>query len=167
MNELLQLFRTVPKDRMRMSHEWLVTVAVAALAVLPTVIWPTGSMSPQGSWAWWPTVLLLGALSMSMATDYHARPLHLRALFVAVCMVFHLGVLLPVFTYLGHGLMGLDTLSPAMAEPCWALVRAYSGFMMLTLGMRTSTIMMRWADRVATPAKAAVPAAAAVEVVEG
>lgn len=151
-NELLHLFRLLPKDRVRTSHEWVVTAAFTALAVVPAMLWPTGSVGPQGGWNWWPSLLLFGVLSVLMAKDHLARPLHLRALFVVLCMIFHLGVLLPVFTFLGHRFMGLDTISPQLAEACWSAVRAYSGFMVLTLGMRSSTLMTRWAEKAAPTA---------------
>jgi hypothetical protein len=157
--ELLQLFRMVPQDRVRMGHEWFVTALFTALAVIPALIWPTGSLGPQGGWNWWPSLLLFGALSLFIAHDHLSRPLHLRALFVLLCMIFHLGVLLPFFTFLGHRLMGLDTVSPQLAEACWAGVRAYSGFMVLTLAMRSSTLMTRWVDKPA--------AAPATEIAKG
>jgi hypothetical protein len=153
-NELLQMFRMAPKDRVRTSHEWFVTAVYTALAVLPAVVWPSGAAGSQGPWSWWPTFLLFGALTIFMATDYFNRPVHLRALFVVTLMVFHLGVMLPFFLLIGHGFMGLDSLSPQLAEPCWAMVRAYSGFMMLTLGMRASTLLAR--EPQAVPAVEAV-----------
>ena len=65
---------------------------------------------------------------------------------LAAWMVLHLGVLVPVFEFLGHKAMGIDALSPAQAAPFWAATRAFAGFMVLTFAMRSSALMVRWAE---------------------
>lgn len=146
MIDLLALFRTRTRDEARASHEWTVVLAYLAISVLPALLWPPALDPLHTAYSGWPSVCLLALLLVGLATDSFDRPLHGRALCVAVWMVLHLGVLVPVFEFLGHKAMGIDALSPAQAAPFWAATRAFAGFMALTFAMRSSSIMVRWAE---------------------
>ncbi len=146
MNDLLEMFRARPREKSRMSQEWIVTLAYLGLAVLPALLWPPAIDPLHTSYSGWPSVCLFAFLLVGMATDAFERPLHARALCIAAWMVLHLGVLVPVFEWLGHHAMGIDALPPALAAPFWAATRAYAGFMVLTFAMRSSSLMVRWAD---------------------
>ena len=146
MNDLLEMFRTRSRDQVRMAHEWVVTLAYLAIAVLPAILWPPTIDALHTPSSGWPSVCLFAFLLVGMATDSFARPLHARALSVAAWMVFHLGVLVPVFEWVGHRWMGIDALSPALAAPFWAATRAFAGFAALTFAMRSSALMVRWAE---------------------
>ena len=154
MNDLLALFRTRSRDEVRASHEWTVVCAYLAVSVLPSLLWPPALDPLHTAYSGWPSVCLFALLLVGMATDSFERSLHARALCVAAWMVLHLGVLVPVFEFLGHHAMGIDALSPAQAAPFWAATRAFAGFMVLTFAMRSSSLMLRWAE---VSARAKVP----------
>ena len=146
MNDLLALFRTRTRDEVRASHEWTVVLAYLAVSVLPALLWPPALDPLHTAYSGWPSVCLFALLVVGLATDSFERPVHGRALCVAAWMVFHLGVLVPLFEFLGHTAMGIDALSPAQAAPFWAATRAFAGFMVLTFAMRSSSLMVRWAE---------------------
>jgi len=145
-NDLLAVFRMRTKDQVRQSHEWIVTALFVAVAVLPSLLWPPAIDGLHAPYSGWPSVCLFALLVAGMATDSFDRPLHVRALGIAGGMVLHLGLLVPIFEFVGHRLMNIDALSPAVAAPFWAATRAYAGFMVLTFAMRSSSIMVMWAE---------------------
>jgi hypothetical protein len=151
---LLEMFRTRSREQVRASHEWIVTIGYLAVAVLPALLWPPALDPLHTAYSGWPSVCLFALLVVGMATDSFDRPLQARALCVAGWMVLHLGVLVPVFEFVGHRAMGIDALAPAVAAPFWAATRAYAGFMVLTFAMRSSSLMVRWAE---TAQRAKVP----------
>ena len=146
MNDLLALFRTRSRDEVRASHEWTITLAYLFVSVVPALLWPPALDPLHTAYAGWPSVCLFALLLVGMVTDSFERPLHGRALCVAAWMVLHLGLLVPVFEFLGHKVMGIDALSPEQAAPFWAATRAFAGFTALTFAMRSSALMVRWAE---------------------
>ena len=137
------MFYFIPLEKSRVWLLVLIVLAYTFLAVrLQTAGHPT-SYYEYKPWNWWPAICVLGVMCVAAATDHFSRSIKVKLYLIAGAMFVYAAVMLPLMLWLGAVILHPERGDASHAAQDWALMRAYAGYPMVILSMRSSWLLLK------------------------